>query len=85
VRISALCPGPVPTDFNKVAKAGRISGKGLPSAYVAAYAVRKTLAGKRVIVPGVGMRIALTIQRLLPKRLLLAFCYKRMLRKGPEL
>jgi len=84
VQISALCPGPVPTDFNKIAKAGRISGKGLSSAYVAEYAIQKTLAGKRVIVPGLGMRIVLNIQRMMPKRLLLAFCYQRMMHKGPE-
>ena len=85
VQISALCPGPVPTDFNKIAKAGRISGKGLSSAYVAEYAIQKTLTGRRVIVPGLGMRIALGVQRMMPKRLLLAFCYRRMLHKGPAI
>ncbi len=85
VQISALCPGPVPTDFNRIAKAGHISGRGLSSACVAEYAIEKTLAGKRVIVPGIGMKIALGVQRMMPKRLLLAFCYRRMLHKGPEI
>ena len=37
VHISALCPGPVNTEFNKVAK-GKFEIKGLSSAYVAKYA-----------------------------------------------
>ena len=82
VHISALCPGPVPTEFNKTARVRNISGKGLPSSYVAEYAIKQMFRKKRVIVPGLGMRAALRIQRFMPMRLLLTFCYLRMKRKG---
>lgn len=58
VKVSALCPGPVNTNFNKVAKGG-FSVKGLSSEYVAKYAVDKMLKNKLIIVPGCSMRIAL--------------------------
>ncbi len=83
VHISALCPGPVPTDFNKTAQA-HSSGKGLASEYVAEYAIRRMFQKKRVIVPGLGMKFAHGIQRVLPMRWLLIFCYKRMKRKGAK-
>lgn len=82
VHISALCPGPVPTDFNKKAHVAHISGKGLPSEYVAEYAMRQMFRKKRVIVPGFGMKFAHGIQRIAPMRALLIFCYKRMKRRG---
>jgi short-subunit dehydrogenase len=82
VHISALCPGPLPTDFNKIAQVPHISGRGLPSKYVAEYAIRKMFRKKRVIVPGLGMKFALGIQRIAPMRARLIFCYKRMKRRG---
>ena len=85
VHISALCPGPIPTEFNKKAQVQNISGKGLSSEYVASYAIRQMFRKKRVIVPGFGMKIAHQIQRIAPMRALLIFCYKRMTHKGiPE-
>ena len=82
VHISALCPGPVPTEFNKKALAKRISGKGLPSAYVAEYGIKQMFNKKRVIVPGLSSKFAHGIQRIMPMRALLAFCHKRMIHKG---
>ncbi|MDD5018308.1 MAG: SDR family oxidoreductase [Eubacteriales bacterium] len=82
VSISALCPGPVPTAFNKIAQARRISGKGLPSAVVARYAIKQMFKKKRVIVPGFGMKAVHGVQRILPMRALLAFAHKRMTHKG---
>ncbi len=82
VHISVLCPGPVPTDFNKKAKAKHISGKGLPSSVVAAYAIRQMFRKKRVIIPGLGVKLMCNIQRFIPMRPLLVFCYKRLVHKG---
>ena len=84
VHVCALCPGPVPTDFNKVAKAGRISGKGLPSAYVAEYALKKMFAKRRVILPGLSAKIAHGVVRIMPMRAVLEFAYRRMLHKGAQ-
>jgi Short-chain dehydrogenases of various substrate specificities len=82
VKISALCPGPVPTDFNRRAKVKNITGKGLPSRYVAEYGLNGMFRGKRTVIPGAGMRFALTLQKFMPMRALLAFAYKRMTHKG---
>lgn len=51
VKVSVLCPGPVNTEFNKVAGVNFIVG-GMKSDYVAKLAIDKTLNGKLVIIPG---------------------------------
>ena len=56
VKVSVLCPGPVNTEFNKVADVNFAVG-GLDSAYVAKYAVDKCLKGKMVITPGKLMKL----------------------------
>lgn len=43
--MSALCPGPVDTNFNNVA-GGHFNTKSLTSEYVAKYAIDKTLKKK---------------------------------------
>lgn len=50
VQISILCPGPVDTNFNKVADV-EFALKGLSSEYVAKYAINKFFKGKFYIVP----------------------------------
>lgn len=82
VKISALCPGPVPTDFNLKANVTKIDGKGMPPRFVAQCGVDGMFAGRRVVVPGLGMRFALAVQKFAPARASLAFAYARMLRKG---
>jgi len=81
VHVSVLCPGPVPTDFNKIAQAHDI-GKGTPSAVVAEYAVDRMLKNKRVIVPGLKAKLAYSMPRLMPMRWLLRFAHSRMIGKG---
>lgn len=56
VRVSVLCPGPVKTEFNKVAGVNFIV-EGLDSAYVAKYAIDRALKGKMVIVPGFAIKL----------------------------
>lgn len=55
VRISALCPGPVDTEFNKVAGV-TFSLSGLNAGRVAQEAIDGMFAGKRVVVPGIAMK-----------------------------
>lgn len=50
VKISVLCPGPVDTNFNKVADV-EFSTKGLTSEYVAKYTVKKLEKNKFYIIP----------------------------------
>ena len=75
VKISALCPGPVNTEFNKVAL-GKFNTKGLSSEYVSKYAVDKALKNKMIIIPGFTMKLGVFFQRLLPYRVQLKTVYK---------
>lgn len=65
VTISCLCPGPVDTEFNQVAGA-KFGIKPKSSAAVARIAVRDTLRGKLLIVPGWTTRLGLVAGRLVP-------------------
>ena len=80
VHISALCPGPVNTEFNRVAK-GKFELKGLSSEYVAKYAIDKSLKNKLLIVPGTTMKIGVFMTRLVPYKLLLRITYGIQKRK----
>ena len=80
VHISALCPGPVETEFNKVAK-GKFSINGISSEYVAKYGIDKTLKNKMIIIPTIGMKLALFFVRFMPYRLQLIFAYNIQKRK----
>ncbi|MEG0257252.1 MAG: SDR family oxidoreductase [Christensenella sp.] len=74
VHISALCPGPVNTEFSSTAGVQFAMG-GLSSRYVAEYAVKKMLAGKTVIVPGAIMKCARFFAKLLPESLIAKATY----------
>lgn len=75
VRVCALCPGPVPTEFNDLA--------GVPHDYFPPYLARGAarvardgydglMAGHRIVVPGGPNRIMTLLPRLLPRSLVLA-------------
>ena len=80
VHISALCPGPVNTEFNRVAK-GKFELKGLSSEYVAKYAIKKSLKNKLLIIPGTTMKIGVFMIRFVPYKLLLRITYGIQKRK----
>ena len=75
VRVSALCPGPVSTNFNEIANV-KFAAKPLSSEYVASYAVEKMFKGKLVIIPGVSMKLTYLGSRIIPIKLLLRLTYK---------
>ncbi|MBR6728571.1 MAG: SDR family NAD(P)-dependent oxidoreductase [Clostridia bacterium] len=82
VTVSVLCPGPVHTEFGKVAGVQFGTGKEkateavvLSSRPVAQYAVKKTLAGKGVIIPGFLMKIAVFLRHFLSDKLLARIVY----------
>lgn len=75
VTVSCLCPGPVDTNFNKVA-GGSFKTKSLNSKDVARYAIEKTLKGKLIIIPGVLMKLMAFGSRFVPYRLQLMILYK---------
>ena len=74
VHISCLCPGPVDTNFNKVA-GGSFTVKALSSEYVARYGIDKCLKNKLVIIPGFGMRCGIFFNKFLPTKLSLKIVY----------
>lgn len=82
VHISALCPGPVDTEFNRVADV-RFSLPGMDAKRCARIAVRKMLRGKPVIVPGAGMRTMVSASKLTPEWLLPRITYHIQHRKLP--
>ena len=81
VKISILCPGPVNTEFNAVAGVS-FSLKGLDSYKTAEYAIRKTLKGKTVIIPGFSIKAAYILNRLVPSKIALRTAYKIQKKKN---
>lgn len=74
IGISALCPGPVDTEFNKVAKVN-FSVKPLNSMDVAKYAVDKMFKKKLLIIPGIKIKFAYFFSKILPVKLLMRINY----------
>lgn len=80
VQISILCPGPVNTNFNKVADV-QFALKGLSSKYVAKYAIEKLLKGKFYIVPGWKIKLAKIACKIAPTNLVAKISYNMQRRK----
>lgn len=74
VVLSALCPGPVQTEFEQVAGVD-FASVGLKSEAVARYAIRQMFRGKTVIVPGVIFKIGRFLTKILPDCALLSAAY----------
>lgn len=74
VKISALCPGPVDTEFNKVAH-GSFNTKSATAEYVAKYAIEEMLKGKLIIIPTFKIKLAVFFNKLLPYKLQLKINY----------
>ena len=80
VHISVLCPGPVKTEFNKVA-GGKFSIDSLSADKVAKYAIDKSLNNKLIIIPGIMTKIGVFINRFIPWKLSMRFIYEIQYRK----
>ncbi len=81
VSVSVLCPGPVKTEFDKVADVSSSFG-GLSAEYVAKYGLKKMFAGKRVIVPGISMKVMIAFSKLVPGKILSKITYNIQKKKG---
>jgi len=73
VSVTALCPGPVPTEWAEIASAERFN---IPLAQVSPHdvaeaAIAGMLAGKRTVVPGLVPKVMSTGGRYIPRSLLL--------------
>ncbi len=70
VRVTALCPGPVPTEFQE--RAGIVPGfdsrvLNISAANVALAGYRGLMAGKRLVLPGIGMKVIPFMLRFVPR------------------
>jgi short-subunit dehydrogenase len=84
VRVTALCPGPVPTEFQ--ARAGFLPGFDSAVLNVSAFDVaqagyRGLMANKRAVLPGLGIKIVPILLRLFPRGFILAAVGRLQLRK----
>lgn len=75
VQVSCLCPGPVDTNFNKVAGV-RFSVKPLKADYVAKYAIDQMVKGKMLIIPGFKMKCAKFFGRFVSDKKLMSITYR---------
>ena len=80
VQISILCPGPVETNFNKVANVN-FHLREANSMNVAKYAIRKLEKGKFYIVPGIDIKISKIGAKILPANIISKFAYMAQKRK----
>jgi short-subunit dehydrogenase len=74
IRVTALCPGPVPTEFQERAKMelpGAAKMIELPPDRVAQIGYDGLMRGQRVVVAGFGNKLAVSFMRLMPNALLL--------------
>lgn len=71
VSISALCPGPVDTNFNKRANV-EFSLKGITPQYCVSYGLYHMFRRKLIIIPTIEIKLAALSMRFLPRRMALA-------------
>ena len=80
VQISILCPGPVETNFDKVANV-KFHMREANSQKVANYAIKKMERGKFYIVPGIDVKLAKIGAKLTPAPIISKITYKIQKRK----
>lgn len=81
VSISALCPGPVDTNFNNVANV-KFADKPLSSEYVAKVAVKGLEKKKMLIIPGFSMKFNKFFSRFMSEKTILKVAYYAQMRKN---
>ena len=84
VRVTVLCPGPVPTEFQE--RAGFQPGfdsaiLNVSASDVAQQGYRGLMANKRAVLPGLGIKIVPFLLRLFPRAFILAAVGRFQLRK----
>lgn len=80
VKICALCPGPVATNFNKVADV-KFNLAEADSEKVAKYAVKKMLKGRTLIFPSLYIWFVRLFSKILPDQILAFACFYAQKRK----
>ena len=80
IKVSLLCPGPVDTNFNKVAGVN-FGFKPLSADYVAKYAIDNMFKGKMNIIPGKIMKLVVIFSKFISEKRLLKSVYKTQKKK----
>jgi short-subunit dehydrogenase len=86
VRVTALCPGPVPTEFQ--ARAGFVRDHAprllmRTAEQVARDGYRGLLAGRRVVVPGLPNKVVVGLLRYVPRGIVLALTDRQLRGRNP--
>lgn len=81
VYVGVLCPGPVDTEFNKVANV-KFNLKSLDSDYVASYTLNKMFKRKRLIIPGFRIKLGYLSSKFLPLSIILKYIYMAQEKKN---
>ena len=84
VRVTVLCPGPVPTEFQARARVGSQHDTALlnvSATEVAQEAYRGLMANKRAVLPGLGIKIVPFLLRLFPRSFILGAVGRLQLRQ----
>ena len=87
IKVTVLCPGPVPTEF---AERAGVKGKEAPGLLVqtaqtvAEAGYRGLMRGQRTVVPGLGNKILTLVVRFVPRRRLLRAVGARQSRRAPQ-
>jgi short-subunit dehydrogenase len=85
VRVTALCPGPVPSEFQSRAGVSRESYPPVltqSAEHVAAAGYAGLMQGRRLVVPGLAPKLVPILLRFLPRGVVLAMSGARQLRRG---
>lgn len=80
IYIGALCPGPVKTEFDRVAEV-KFSLKGADAHKTALYAVKKMFRKKTIILPAFSVKAAVFFSRFVPRGILTKIMYKMQRKK----
>lgn len=80
IYIGALCPGPVDTEFNKVANV-RFALKGITPEYCVRYALKKMDRKKEIIIPEFKLKAACFFSKIMPRKFTVGIVSKQQRRK----
>ena len=80
VYIGCLCPGPVDTEFNKVANV-EFALKGISANYCANYAITQMFKKKITIIPAFKMKVLVVLARFIPTKIYIRIAAKQQRKK----
>lgn len=80
IYVGCLCPGPVDTEFNRVANV-EFALKGISSEYCANYGINQMFRKKTVIIPTWFLKVALTFGRMIPRKLCISIAARQQKKK----